>query len=340
MSLVEDEGFWGKQTATIDWCEANYEVTRYIAEFWNTISNIVMIVFPIYSLFWTYNHIQFAKKNKRLTPFGNNHFSIPTSVILVQISLILVGIGSWMFHMTLLYHMQLLDELPMIYGTAIQVYANYDLILAINAHEEKTSKTNGKKKSLPTRLYETRAFIFFLLALYCVVATFVYLMLWNNPIFHEFTYGLLAVIVIVQSFLLINRLNSDRRVYFTGLFYYVLGFTFWNIDNNFCANLNTYQTSIENFFGLAETNTYKAVFFNSLVVVLKSVFEFHSLWHVFTGYASYMAIIFLTDLYYRFYLKKINQAGYYEEKKPIALKYSMYYHLTNNLMKKSLSKDK
>lgn len=26
-------GFWGNRTATIDWCEKNYEVTYYIAEF-------------------------------------------------------------------------------------------------------------------------------------------------------------------------------------------------------------------------------------------------------------------------------------------------------------------
>ena len=80
-----------------------------------------MILFPIYSLYWTYTHIQHFSKTKRTSPFANNHFSIPKSVILVQLSLIIVGIGSWMFHMTLLYHMQLLDELPMIYGTAIQV---------------------------------------------------------------------------------------------------------------------------------------------------------------------------------------------------------------------------
>ncbi len=337
--MSDDEGFWGKQTATIDWCEANYEVTKYIAEFWNTISNSVMILFPIYSLYWTYNHFQYAKKNKRITPFGNNHFTIPKSVIFVQLSLIIVGIGSWMFHMTLLYHMQLLDELPMIYGTAIQVYANYDLILAINKHEEKSSKATSKKKiSLVTRLFESRTLIFCLIIIYCILCTIIYLMVWNNPIFHEFSYGLLAVIVIAQSFLLIKRLNSDWRIYFTGLFYYLLGFIFWNIDNNFCKNLNTYQTSIENFFGVSEANTVKAVFFNSLVVIIKSVFEFHSLWHVFTGYASYMAIIFLTDLYYRFYLKKINQESYYEQKRPIALKYSMYYHLTNNLMKNTRSK--
>lgn len=26
------EGFWGKPTATIDWCERNYEVSFYVAE--------------------------------------------------------------------------------------------------------------------------------------------------------------------------------------------------------------------------------------------------------------------------------------------------------------------
>ena len=30
---ISYDGFWGKPTATIDWCEANYEVTHYIAEF-------------------------------------------------------------------------------------------------------------------------------------------------------------------------------------------------------------------------------------------------------------------------------------------------------------------
>lgn len=31
-------------------------------------------------------------------------------------SLLTVGVGSWMFHMTLQYEMQLLDELPMVWG--------------------------------------------------------------------------------------------------------------------------------------------------------------------------------------------------------------------------------
>lgn len=30
--------FWGPIDALVDWCEPNYAVTRYVAEFWNTLS--------------------------------------------------------------------------------------------------------------------------------------------------------------------------------------------------------------------------------------------------------------------------------------------------------------
>ena len=32
-SEINFDGYWGKPTSTIDWCEANYEVSFYIAEF-------------------------------------------------------------------------------------------------------------------------------------------------------------------------------------------------------------------------------------------------------------------------------------------------------------------
>uniref|UniRef100_A0A8C9TWP0 Alkaline ceramidase n=1 Tax=Scleropages formosus TaxID=113540 RepID=A0A8C9TWP0_SCLFO len=37
-----------------------------------------------------------------------------------------VGVGSWCFHMTLQYEMQLLDELPMIYSCCVFVYCLYE----------------------------------------------------------------------------------------------------------------------------------------------------------------------------------------------------------------------
>jgi dihydroceramidase len=43
-------GYWGEVTSTIDWCETNYEVTHYVAEFWNTLSSLFIAWVGLYAL--------------------------------------------------------------------------------------------------------------------------------------------------------------------------------------------------------------------------------------------------------------------------------------------------
>ena len=38
------DGFWGPPSATMNWCEEDYVVTPWIAEFWNTLSNLTFVV--------------------------------------------------------------------------------------------------------------------------------------------------------------------------------------------------------------------------------------------------------------------------------------------------------
>lgn len=123
-------GFWGPPTATIDWCEYNYEVklpfsqmemphvilvicclqvSYYIAEFWNTITNLWMIIPPLYGIHSAIKQ-NFEKR-----------------YILCYLSLLTIGIGSWLFHMTLRYDMQLLDEIPMVFGSSILLYCIYEV---------------------------------------------------------------------------------------------------------------------------------------------------------------------------------------------------------------------
>ena len=94
--------YWGEITATIDWCEPNYVVTPYIAEFWNTVSNLAYILLGCYGLYQV-RHLESRFKGAFL-------------------ALILVGLGSSCFHGTLKWTGQLSDEISMFMVSFILTY--------------------------------------------------------------------------------------------------------------------------------------------------------------------------------------------------------------------------
>jgi len=91
---VDPAGVWGIPTASIDWCEQNYAVTPWIAEFWNTLSSLAMVVAGVVGV-----------RTRRFAGEVRIAFAL----------LILVGLGSIAFHATLRFELQMLDELPMLY---------------------------------------------------------------------------------------------------------------------------------------------------------------------------------------------------------------------------------
>ncbi|RNA17485.1 alkaline ceramidase 3 [Brachionus plicatilis] len=324
-------GYWGNRTATIDWCENNYEVTHYVAEFWNTLSNFVLILFPLYGVYWSLKHIHFSKKH---STSDRKYFKIPTSLILCHVGLTMVGIGSWMFHMTLLYPMQLLDELPMIYGTGILIYANYEIIMSV--YQLRLGQTASKPGPL-AKVLSSKSLIISLIILYCSVVTFVYMSVWKNPIFHEVAFAIMSAVVICENVSLIRMLNMSKRLYAISFGYYMFGFLLWNIDNKFCSYLKTYRQGLEDFFGIDKTSiqasSLKAIGLNGIVVSLKSISEFHSLWHIFTGYGSYMCLLFLTEVHYQYYLIRTKAASSKEKIRPVGSKFfNMYYQLNDSLI--------
>ena len=93
---------WNSETATSPyrgWCEEDYVYTPHIAEFWNTISNIALILLSIYGLYWFY------KLHRKI--------SIKFTLCL------LIGIGSTWYHATLSRFGQLFDEIPMMMLTTL-----------------------------------------------------------------------------------------------------------------------------------------------------------------------------------------------------------------------------
>jgi dihydroceramidase len=97
ISYVVATPFWGEPTSTIDWCEPNYKLTRFVAEPLNTISNLSFVLLGLFGAIHG-----FREQAKR-------------SYIAMYIMLTAIGLGSMAFHGTLTYLGQQLDELPMVW---------------------------------------------------------------------------------------------------------------------------------------------------------------------------------------------------------------------------------
>lgn len=81
-------------TSSINWCEEDYAVCEFIAEFWNSITGIFLCLSSVYCYY----------KNKKENVNGLSYSNI---------LLFFVGVGTALFHGTLIYVWQLLDEIPM-----------------------------------------------------------------------------------------------------------------------------------------------------------------------------------------------------------------------------------
>lgn len=88
------------QAATIDWCETNFAVVSSIAEFWNTISNVSFIGFALVGL----RQIGHLPRHEYLR-FRAQFLSV-----------IAIGIGSALFHATMVLVAQQADESPMVWS--------------------------------------------------------------------------------------------------------------------------------------------------------------------------------------------------------------------------------
>eukprot|EP01127_Copromyxa_protea_P002861 TRINITY_DN12791_c0_g1_i1.p1 TRINITY_DN12791_c0_g1~~TRINITY_DN12791_c0_g1_i1.p1 ORF type:complete len:305 (-),score=29.57 TRINITY_DN12791_c0_g1_i1:64-903(-) len=106
-------GYWGPPTSSIDWCEANYVWSFYIAEFWNTLSSFTLAFWSIISL------VLAIRQGLEMRVYVGN------------LLVILVGLGSVAFHATLLYDLQMWDEIPMVWLILSWYYALWNLTVPI-----------------------------------------------------------------------------------------------------------------------------------------------------------------------------------------------------------------
>lgn len=99
--------FWGPVTSTKEWCELNYVRSSYIAEFFNTISNVPCIILALIGLVNALRQ-RFEKR-----------FSV------LHMSNIILSIGSMIYHATLRQMQQQGDETPMVWEMLLYIYIIY-----------------------------------------------------------------------------------------------------------------------------------------------------------------------------------------------------------------------
>ncbi|KAF2272602.1 alkaline ceramidase-like protein [Westerdykella ornata] len=263
---VEAEGRWLPVTSTIDWCEENYYATTYSAEIVNTLTNLLFMYLA-------------AKGIHNVLTQGHD------GVFLVGfVGYLLVGIGSFLFHSTLKYPFQLVDELSMIYTTCLMCFATFSY--------------GGSR-----RYRNTLAASLVLLSLFITI----YYHYLQDPTFHEVVYAILTVIVVVRSLFLMEtnlrpRWRSKAReaanprlrgqgpaavmienerdqkilremwiMFFWGVSIFLSGFALWAVDNISCSSLVSLRRKIGLPWGV--------------------LLELHGWWHLMTGVGAYAYLV-------------------------------------------------
>ncbi|SCU87978.1 LAFA_0E09978g1_1 [Lachancea sp. 'fantastica'] len=247
-------GYWGKPTSTIDWCEENYVVSSFIAEWSNTLTNSAFVALALY-VTWSAFYQRLEKR-----------------FVLIGLGLGTVGVGSWLFHMTLRYEYQLLDELPMIYATCIPAWSIFS--------EKRHPLNNGP---LTTSSLFMQGVIGVLVFGAAAILTVVYL-LYRDPTIHQTAYAILNVIVVFSAGGMAAKYVHDplakrnlRNTMALSISIFLLGYFLWQLDVHFCS------------FWIFVRRTFLHLPFGMFL-------ELHSWWHLLTGSGVYFYIVHLEYL--------------------------------------------
>ncbi|EKD16007.1 alkaline ceramidase [Drepanopeziza brunnea f. sp. 'multigermtubi' MB_m1] len=263
-----DEGYWNPVTSTINWCEEDYYATIYSAEIVNTLTNLLFIWLGV-------------KGIRNCMKHGHDSIFIASFL-----GYLLVGSGSFAFHSTLKYPMQLVDELSMIYTAIIMCYATFSF-----------SQSRLNRILLGVGLSGLAVFI-----------TLYYHYL-QDPEFHQNAFALLLIVIMARSTYVmeVNIRPSLKEKYgmksrktigseplaasesvandlrdtailknmwlmvTIGLAIFLGGFGIWNLDNLYCSTARQWRHQVGLPWGI--------------------LLEGHGWWHLMTGVGAYYYIV-------------------------------------------------
>ncbi|KAI8886995.1 alkaline phytoceramidase family protein [Backusella circina FSU 941] len=194
--MNDNVGYWGAVTSSVDWCEENYTHSYYIAEFWNTISSLAMVALGFLGV-------------------ALHHKSLGWKLSPSYLMIVVVGIGSVLFHATLQFEHQMWDEVPMVWTACYLFWVLLDEFGYVG------------------NVYTIA------IALYCAFATFVTSSNSGTTQFIMFqvSFGLVMWSDLYFVWKLYKNVSSNqiRELFHTGTKFLVLAIGVWLFDSNLCS---------------------------------------------------------------------------------------------------------
>jgi dihydroceramidase len=212
--------------------DQDYYATHYIAEIANTLTNFFFVYLAIKSI-------------RSCVQNGHDKVWIASFVVLL-----FVGVGSFLFHATLKYEMQLLDELSMIYLACTTFFAIF---------------SHGQSRQA------TVSILVFSISLAIFVSVYYHYL--QDPVFHQNAFAILTATNIFRGwYQMEHALRPSRRMNRTekkngsaqaredcrnlhilsemwmlslsGVAYIAVGFFIWNLDNIFCGHIRQWRRAM------------------------------------------------------------------------------------------------
>ncbi|RFU25931.1 hypothetical protein B7463_g10397, partial [Scytalidium lignicola] len=228
-------GAWSPPTSKANFCEEDYIITVYIAEFINSLTNLVYVYFALRHMYGPGSHGLFKPKSD-----------------FMSISLLVLGISSFLFHASLRQALQFADELAML-------SLSWSLLQGI---------LTGRRSSA----YDW--FINIILAV--VFPLFAVFYVWTGKIiYHATAFAVIMVLITVRGHYLfywrVPRFPEDKCYGWRvrgrkALVFFLVAYALWNIDLEYCAELRRLRERV----GLPWA----------------WLFELHGWWHVLTAISA------------------------------------------------------
>lgn len=257
--------------STVDWCERNYVVSEYIAEYWNTVTGLCLII----------SSYCYYKNNYKLISRYSEYY---VNFMRICCLLAFVGVGTMLFHSTLYYPFQLLDELPMM------LLANEYLILLLSL--ETTCRVMTDIKGYNDILkYSYRSI---------PVIIFVYFI---NPLFQVISFHTMLKVSEISVLVILYKLSANlNRIIYLKIYdrQMFLRSEYVEKENSEIELMNIMQSNIKKYITLrAHLKRYTRIgilMYSSSILIwcvenmfcnYVEPFQLHAIWHVFSSIGVY-----------------------------------------------------